>query len=576
MSVTISPPMFLQFLDPNNSGSPLVGGQLFTYVAGTSTKQTTWTDSTQGTPNSNPIVLDPNGACYVWLDPTLSYKFVLAPKNDTDPPASPYRTVDDIEGPVTNSTFSSFVTASMIGAVLWPQTAAELAAGVTPQKYYYEPYDLRRYGADPGGVSASDAALVSAIAVCGTTGGRIRAPAGTYTFSNQLSADYKIAIIIEGDAAITGGSLPATVFKYTGTTSPWMIWDSGKGIQFRNVYVTATSMVSGTYARFNNDGTHGDPSQCAFLDCVFDDPGLTNTFLDLNKSIEWTLERVAFYGGLRAMRLAASGGYLNSFSARGCNFGGSAQAPIQGSVTSGSFDKLTFEPLSNGTAGAFAGDGTTYFGLNGSIRDVWCGDVSSTTPSTWLAIASTGGRIVGGTINGNQAGTTAIAFGASNGATVNGVQFNALLNAIDFAASPCRGVVSKGNVASATVTNPYANTSNVPLGQFDFSIGFNFGIPSGHGALTPNGFKVNQDGSIEVWGHATGLVAGNNTINFSGSGLTAFPNALLNATANYDVVHNVGATLTIPASGFAVGSFVINLNDSGATADAVYWRAEGW
>ncbi len=93
MSVSLSPPMFLQFFNPNNSGAPAVGYQLFTYIAGTSTKQATWPDSTQGTPNANPIILDSNGAAYVWLDPTLTYKFVFTSPNDTDPPASPIRSV---------------------------------------------------------------------------------------------------------------------------------------------------------------------------------------------------------------------------------------------------------------------------------------------------------------------------------------------------------------------------------------------------------------------------------------------------------------------------------------------------
>lgn len=57
-----------------NDGQPLVGGQLFTYVAGTSTKQATYTDSSGGTPNTNPIVLDYRGEARVWIDPTLSNK----------------------------------------------------------------------------------------------------------------------------------------------------------------------------------------------------------------------------------------------------------------------------------------------------------------------------------------------------------------------------------------------------------------------------------------------------------------------------------------------------------------------
>ena len=91
MSVSLSPyaGAGAQFFD--NNGRPLVGGKLFTYVAGTSTKIATYTDSTGSQQNENPIILDFRGEARVWLDPTLTYKFVLAPRDDTDPPTNPIR-----------------------------------------------------------------------------------------------------------------------------------------------------------------------------------------------------------------------------------------------------------------------------------------------------------------------------------------------------------------------------------------------------------------------------------------------------------------------------------------------------
>ena len=75
MSYVPAPTIRQRFFD-DVTGAPLAGGQLFTYEAGTTTPQDTFSNST-GTLNTNPVVLDANGYADVWVDPALSYKFVL-------------------------------------------------------------------------------------------------------------------------------------------------------------------------------------------------------------------------------------------------------------------------------------------------------------------------------------------------------------------------------------------------------------------------------------------------------------------------------------------------------------------
>lgn len=105
--VNVAPLVRQQF---NYNGSPVADGLLFTYAAGTTNKQATYTDSSGATPNTNPIVLDENGECDCWLDVTKSYKFVLSPSGDTDPPTNPYWTRDNLS-PV------SLMPPSMFGGV---------------------------------------------------------------------------------------------------------------------------------------------------------------------------------------------------------------------------------------------------------------------------------------------------------------------------------------------------------------------------------------------------------------------------------------------------------------------------
>lgn len=64
-----------QFFYPN--GQPLAGGLLYSYEAGTSTPVATYTDSTGGTSNTNPVVANSRGEMSVWITNNVAYKFVL-------------------------------------------------------------------------------------------------------------------------------------------------------------------------------------------------------------------------------------------------------------------------------------------------------------------------------------------------------------------------------------------------------------------------------------------------------------------------------------------------------------------
>jgi hypothetical protein len=68
-----------------NTGAVLTGGKLYTYQAGTTTPQVTYTTNAGSVARTNPIVLDAAGRVSeggeIWILPT-SYKFVLKDAND--------------------------------------------------------------------------------------------------------------------------------------------------------------------------------------------------------------------------------------------------------------------------------------------------------------------------------------------------------------------------------------------------------------------------------------------------------------------------------------------------------------
>lgn len=95
--------------DPLQSTQLIPGGNtpasaclLFTYVAGSSTKQTVYKDNAGNAAWSNPIVLDSGGNLpnngSIWIPTGVTIDAVLAPSNDSDPPSSPYWTKEDISG----------------------------------------------------------------------------------------------------------------------------------------------------------------------------------------------------------------------------------------------------------------------------------------------------------------------------------------------------------------------------------------------------------------------------------------------------------------------------------------------
>jgi hypothetical protein len=107
---TVAPFMGLgnaQFFD--NNGKPLTAGVLYSYQAGTSTQQATFTDSTGTTLNPNPIPFGSGARVQIWLTAGAFYKFVLCLQNDGPfcAPADVLFSVDQVPGSPGGSSGSS-------------------------------------------------------------------------------------------------------------------------------------------------------------------------------------------------------------------------------------------------------------------------------------------------------------------------------------------------------------------------------------------------------------------------------------------------------------------------------------
>jgi microcystin-dependent protein len=176
----VTPTAKAQFIDA--AGVPLAGGFLYTYAAGSTTPQATYTDSTSATANSNPIVLDARGEANIWLA-SSTYKFKLTDANGTE-----IWTVDNIAAPSTalSPVFDSNVTISADGpgpALLISQAGAGAAIRVQDEA---DP-DATPFVIDTNGNAGFGTATpANAIDVAG---GTIQISASTGTSRTTMSAD---------------------------------------------------------------------------------------------------------------------------------------------------------------------------------------------------------------------------------------------------------------------------------------------------------------------------------------------------------------------------------------------------
>lgn len=205
----ICAPPILQFT--LNNGKLASGGSILTQVGGVNAA--TYQDSGLITPLPNPIPLNSRGeistaagaSAQLFLTPNTVYTFTLFDgPNGTGNQIWQATYVNGVQ-----------ISQAIIGSFLYPQTAAEIAAGVTPSNYAYQPYNILRYGADGTGSLDSTAAFAAA----GSIGRLIYCPAGTYKVSSGIGIT---GGGIVGDGAYqtyitTSDTGTSDVFTYTGS-----------------------------------------------------------------------------------------------------------------------------------------------------------------------------------------------------------------------------------------------------------------------------------------------------------------------------------------------------------------------
>jgi hypothetical protein len=181
-----------QFFD--NNGNPLSGGKLWSYQAGTTTPQTTYTTASGNVAHTNPIILSSAGRVatgQIWLTAGENYKFSLFTSADVL-----IATWDNITG--INGTG---ITSNAINVVYDP--AGTSAVPTTVQAKLRESVSVLDFGADPtGGTDSTNAAQNAWDAVTAANGGVLYFPAGTYRINIVGSGSDNVSIVGDGVSSI--------------------------------------------------------------------------------------------------------------------------------------------------------------------------------------------------------------------------------------------------------------------------------------------------------------------------------------------------------------------------------------
>lgn len=204
-----------KFSATDASGTPLAGGKVWTYSAGTLTPKATFTTQAGNVSNANPVILDSTGRADIWLG-SGAYKFVVTDSADV---AAPDGTVDNITAPSLEiaADLASASDADLGAGMIGYSGSLAYAAGTVGKKLieWVSPDD---FGAVGDGATVDTTAFQAAL----TSGLNVRGrPGATYLISPTSQSTARQVIDMGG----------CTVKRISASAHDAMLTCNGAGVR---------------------------------------------------------------------------------------------------------------------------------------------------------------------------------------------------------------------------------------------------------------------------------------------------------------------------------------------------------
>lgn len=189
-----------------DAGAPIPGAKVYTYAAGTSTPKASYTSSTAGVANANPVIADARGEVLMWL--SGAYKIVIRDADDN--------LIDEEDNVVDLTSGGTFATPTFTGTVTYSGTTMTWSGNPTHSGNHTFSGNVTVNGNIAIGNASSDTLTIAPNAVTWTNGAT---HSGAHTWSGAQICSSTLAVTgaTTLNGAVTLGDAAADTITVNGT-----------------------------------------------------------------------------------------------------------------------------------------------------------------------------------------------------------------------------------------------------------------------------------------------------------------------------------------------------------------------